>query len=91
VRGDLVVRGDGDPSFSRRFWAGPEYGTGYDAPVRALARRVAAAGVKHVTGDLVADASAFPASSGVNPMVTVMALAHHTAQRIKVRSDAGSE
>ncbi|HVT58654.1 MAG TPA: GMC family oxidoreductase N-terminal domain-containing protein [Thermoanaerobaculia bacterium] len=36
-----------------------------------------------VRGLFVADASAFPASSGVNPMITVMALAHHTAQRIK--------
>lgn len=61
VRGDLVVRGDGDPSFSRRFWGGGDYGTGYDAPARALARRVAAAGVKHVTGDVVGDASAFEA------------------------------
>jgi choline dehydrogenase-like flavoprotein len=34
-------------------------------------------------GLYIGDASAFPASSGVNPMVTVMALAHHTAQRIK--------
>lgn len=34
-------------------------------------------------GLFVADASAFPASSGVNPMITIMALAHHTAQRIK--------
>ncbi|MBV9790146.1 MAG: GMC family oxidoreductase N-terminal domain-containing protein [Chloroflexi bacterium] len=34
-------------------------------------------------GLFVADGSAFPASSGVNPMITIMALAHHTAQRIK--------
>ncbi|UPL48733.1 FAD-dependent oxidoreductase [Hymenobacter sublimis] len=31
----------------------------------------------------VADASAFPACSGVNPMLTIMALAHHTAQHLK--------
>ncbi|MDU0369699.1 FAD-dependent oxidoreductase [Hymenobacter endophyticus] len=31
----------------------------------------------------VADASAFPACSGVNPMLTIMALAHHTAQYLK--------
>ena len=36
-----------------------------------------------VGGLFVADASAFPASSGVNPMLTIMALAHHTAQAIK--------
>ncbi|HEV3258831.1 MAG TPA: GMC family oxidoreductase [Gemmataceae bacterium] len=38
-----------------------------------------------VRGLFVADASAFPASSGVNPMITIMALAHHTARRIKAR------
>jgi choline dehydrogenase-like flavoprotein len=32
----------------------------------------------------VADGSAFPACSGVNPMLTIMALAHHTAQHLKV-------
>ena len=30
----------------------------------------------------IGDASAFPGSSGVNPMVTIMAMAHHTARRI---------
>ena len=39
-----------------------------------------------VRGLFIADASAFPASSGVNPMVTIMALAHHTAQQIKERT-----
>jgi choline dehydrogenase-like flavoprotein len=33
----------------------------------------------------VADASAFPTASGVNPMITVMALAHQTAQAVKAR------
>jgi choline dehydrogenase-like flavoprotein len=36
-----------------------------------------------VRGLYITDASAFPASSGVNPMITIMALAHHTAQRMK--------
>ncbi|HEX4963411.1 MAG TPA: GMC family oxidoreductase N-terminal domain-containing protein [Thermoanaerobaculia bacterium] len=36
-----------------------------------------------VRGLFIGDASAFPASSGVNPMITIMALAHHTAQRIE--------
>jgi choline dehydrogenase-like flavoprotein len=36
-----------------------------------------------VRGLFIGDGSAFPASSGVNPMITIMALAHHTAQRIK--------
>jgi hypothetical protein len=39
-----------------------------------------------VRGLFIADASAFPASSGVNPMITVMALAHHTAQQVKART-----
>jgi choline dehydrogenase-like flavoprotein len=36
-----------------------------------------------VRGLYVADASAFPTASGVNPMLTVMAIAHHAAQVIK--------
>jgi choline dehydrogenase-like flavoprotein len=35
-----------------------------------------------MNGAYVADASLFPASSGVNPMITIMALARHVAQRI---------
>jgi choline dehydrogenase-like flavoprotein len=35
-----------------------------------------------VRGLYIGDASAFPASSGVNPMITIMAMAHHTAGRI---------
>lgn len=34
-------------------------------------------------GLYVADASAFPTSSGVNPMLTIMAIAHRAAQAIK--------
>ena len=36
-------------------------------------------------GLFIADSSAFPGSSGVNPMVSIMALAHHTAQGITKR------
>ncbi|HSR52549.1 MAG TPA: GMC family oxidoreductase N-terminal domain-containing protein [Acidobacteriota bacterium] len=36
----------------------------------------------------VADASALPKCSGVNPMLTIMALAHHTAQSIKDSASA---
>jgi choline dehydrogenase-like flavoprotein len=38
-----------------------------------------------VRGLYIGDASAFPLSSGVNPMVTIMAMAHHTARRIEIR------
>ncbi|GAB3830043.1 FAD-dependent oxidoreductase [Hymenobacter jeollabukensis] len=43
-------------------------------------------------GLYVADGSAFPACSGVNPMLTIMALAHHTAQHLKIdlAADRGS-
>jgi D-alanyl-D-alanine carboxypeptidase/D-alanyl-D-alanine-endopeptidase (penicillin-binding protein 4) len=51
--GNIYLRGDGDPSMSSRFWKDANY------PMNTLARAVAAAGVKHVKGDLVYDASAF--------------------------------
>jgi D-alanyl-D-alanine carboxypeptidase/D-alanyl-D-alanine-endopeptidase (penicillin-binding protein 4) len=54
VRGDLIVRGAGDPALSRRFYPG-----GAGAAIDSLARLVALAGVRHVTGSLIADASAF--------------------------------
>jgi D-alanyl-D-alanine carboxypeptidase/D-alanyl-D-alanine-endopeptidase (penicillin-binding protein 4) len=53
VNGNIYLRADGDPSMSSRFWKDPNY------PMETLARSVAAAGIKHVTGDLVYDASAF--------------------------------
>ena len=53
VRGDLVLRGDGDPSLSPRFVRG-----GPDASMTMLARFVAGTGITRVTGDIVADASA---------------------------------
>jgi choline dehydrogenase-like flavoprotein len=36
----------------------------------------------HVKGVWIGDASAFPTASGVNPMITIMALAHRTAEAI---------
>jgi D-alanyl-D-alanine carboxypeptidase/D-alanyl-D-alanine-endopeptidase (penicillin-binding protein 4) len=53
VNGNLYLRGDGDPSMSSRFWKDA------NLPMTTLARSVAAAGVKHVKGDLIYDASAF--------------------------------
>jgi choline dehydrogenase-like flavoprotein len=38
-----------------------------------------------VRGLYIGDASAFPGSSGVNPMVTILAMAHHTARAIAAR------
>ena len=54
VRGNLILRGDGDPSMSPRFVRG-----GPDASMTMLAQFTVGAGVKRVTGDLIADASAF--------------------------------
>jgi choline dehydrogenase-like flavoprotein len=34
------------------------------------------------SGVWIGDASAFPTPSGTNPMITIMALAHRTAERI---------
>lgn len=55
LRGNLVLRGAGDPSFSRRY---TDDASG-DTPMAAIARLVAQAGVRRVTGDIVGDASAF--------------------------------
>jgi choline dehydrogenase-like flavoprotein len=46
-------------------------------PLRPTAETV------EVRGLYVADGSAFPACSGANPMLTIMALAHYTAQGLK--------
>ena len=53
VEGNLYLRGGGDPSLSTRFLGEAE------SPMDNLARAVAATGVTHVRGDLVADATAF--------------------------------
>jgi len=52
LSGNLYLRGVGDPSMSQRFWHDEE-------PMDALAKEIAAAGIKHVKGDIVGDASAF--------------------------------
>ncbi len=53
LRGNLIIRGDGDPALSKRFI------TGNGGAMDALAQLVSNAGVKRVTGTLIADASAF--------------------------------
>jgi D-alanyl-D-alanine carboxypeptidase/D-alanyl-D-alanine-endopeptidase (penicillin-binding protein 4) len=53
VSGNIYLRADGDPSMSARFYRDP------NLPMATLARNVASAGLKHVTGDLVFDATAF--------------------------------
>ncbi|MEO8563230.1 MAG: D-alanyl-D-alanine carboxypeptidase/D-alanyl-D-alanine-endopeptidase [bacterium] len=53
VNGSIYLRSDGDPSMSGRFYKDP------NLPMTTLAQSVAAAGVKHIKGDLVFDASAF--------------------------------
>jgi D-alanyl-D-alanine carboxypeptidase/D-alanyl-D-alanine-endopeptidase (penicillin-binding protein 4) len=54
LEGNLVMRGDGDPALSSRFLQG-----GAGAPVELLAQLVASKGIKRVSGDLIADATAF--------------------------------
>jgi serine-type D-Ala-D-Ala carboxypeptidase/endopeptidase (penicillin-binding protein 4) len=52
LEGTLYLRGDGDPSLSPRYFPG-------ERPMDRLARQVATAGIRRVTGGIVADASAF--------------------------------
>ena len=55
VRGNLVLKGAGDPSFAPRY---ADWNRGA-RPLDSLADLVARAGVRRVTGDIVGDASAF--------------------------------
>ncbi|HZS58595.1 MAG TPA: D-alanyl-D-alanine carboxypeptidase/D-alanyl-D-alanine-endopeptidase [Gemmatimonadaceae bacterium] len=54
LHGNLILRGDGDPSLSNRFLRGEP-----DAPMQLLARYVKAAGIKRIDGDIIGDATAF--------------------------------
>jgi D-alanyl-D-alanine carboxypeptidase/D-alanyl-D-alanine-endopeptidase (penicillin-binding protein 4) len=55
LKGDLVIYGRGDPSFSARFAGEGDYFKG----VEDLAEKIAAAGVKRIEGDIVGDESYF--------------------------------
>jgi D-alanyl-D-alanine carboxypeptidase/D-alanyl-D-alanine-endopeptidase (penicillin-binding protein 4) len=54
LRGNIYIRGDGDPTLSGKFLAG-----GASAPMNRLADLIAQQGIKHVTGAVIGDASAF--------------------------------
>lgn len=54
LRGDLILRGGGDPALSRRFFRGDG-----NAPMRTLARQVQEAGIRRVEGDIIGDDGAF--------------------------------
>ena len=56
--GDLVVEAEGDPTWSRRFFAdAPE------TPALALAQQLRDEGIRRIAGDLVVDVHAFPGRS----------------------------
>lgn len=54
VSGDLAIYGRGDPSFSARFNGGD-----HGKALQSLVNAIAAAGIKRIEGDLVADSSYF--------------------------------
>jgi serine-type D-Ala-D-Ala carboxypeptidase/endopeptidase (penicillin-binding protein 4) len=54
LSGNIYLRGDGDPSLSGRYLQG-----GPAAPMNFLADQMVARGVKHITGDVIGDATAF--------------------------------
>ena len=63
VRGDLYLRGGGDPTFGTNSFAERAYGGG-GATVEALAREVKDAGVRRVTGRVYGDESLFDSLRG---------------------------
>lgn len=74
LRGDIYLRGSGDPGFGSSAFVRRSYGGG--ASVEALARAIRAAGVTQVTGGVVGDASIFDSrrggpSSGFRPSIYV--------------------
>jgi serine-type D-Ala-D-Ala carboxypeptidase/endopeptidase (penicillin-binding protein 4) len=63
VRGDLYLRGGGDPTFGSNSFAERAYGGG-GATVESLAREVKDAGVRRVTGRVYGDESLFDSLRG---------------------------
>jgi serine-type D-Ala-D-Ala carboxypeptidase/endopeptidase (penicillin-binding protein 4) len=58
LTGDLILRGDGDPSLSTRF-----FGRVADTPMDSIVARVVRAGVREVSGQVIGDATAFETRS----------------------------
>lgn len=58
IDGDLILRGDGDPSLSSRFIGGKP-----DAAMDSIVGRLLKAGVREVSGRVIGDASAFESRS----------------------------
>jgi len=54
LSGNLYIRGDGDPALSGKFLPG-----GPEAPMNRLADLVASQGIRHITGDIIGDATGF--------------------------------
>lgn len=81
VRGNLVLRGAGDPSFSGRFTDGASGAT----PMSTIAHLVAQAGVRRISGDLIGDASAFE-DRGVPEGWKSRYLSSHYAARVSALS-----
>ena len=83
---------DGFPATAYRF--GPGRGALYSFHIMGSARmggsaELSAAGPDGETWEVrnlvVADGSAFPTASGVNPMITIEAIAHLNARRLAAR------
>lgn len=63
LRGDLYLRGNGDPSFGSRTFTERAYGGG-GATIEGLAREVRDAGVDRITGAVIGDESIFDSLRG---------------------------
>ena len=61
------------------------------APTRRRASPTRAGELHDTPGVWIGDASAFPTASGTNPMITIMALAHRTAEAIAAIAGATAQ